>query len=492
MNKLIAFIFIIFVFSSVYGQKNLKTLTLPQVIDLALEQSPEAVLAIHMFRSSYWEYRSYKSSMLPSLYLRGSVIDFNNSISSVIQPDGSEEFIKRQINNSFVNLQLRQNVGLTGGSFFVSSSLTRIDDLRQDSLPTSYMTTPLIIGYSQPVFQFNYFKWQKKIEPLKYEEAKWEYIFQLEQISGKAVNYFFELAMAQLNVEIAQANYFNNDTIYKIATGRYDIGTIVENELLETELAFLNAKSDLTQSKINLEINRFRLGSFLGFNDLVKIKLIIDKKVPDLEISLNKALEQANENNSTLIALERQMYEAARDVARARAENRFNVNLFATFGLNQSAFEIRESYVNPDNQQRVTLGVEIPLVDWGAGKGKYRMAQSNQEVVRTQVEQNRVDFKQQVLLKVMQFNEQDEQLLIASKADTIAQKRYEVSKQRFLIGKIDVLDLNVASKDKDVASRNFILALKSYWSYYYDIRQFTLYDFENNVPLIVNFKELEY
>jgi len=484
-------IFLLFTLS-LKSQENTKTLTLQQVVDLALEQSPEALLAKHSFRSSYWEFRSYKAGMLPSLSLNSSVLDFNNSISSVIQPDGTEEFIERQINNSHMNLQIRQNVGLTGGNFFISSSIARIDDFKQDSFQTSYMTTPLSIGYYQPVFQYNRFKWEKKIEPLRYEEAKWEYIYKLEMISERAVRYFFDLALAQLNVEIAEANYYNNDTIYKIAQGRYEIGTIVENELLETELAFLNAKSDLAQSKLDLEVNQFRLRSFLGFNNLVKIRLKIEKDVPYLEIPLEKAIEKSQENNSSLLALERQLLEAAMDVAQTRAENRFNANLYATFGLNQSAFEINNAYAKPDNQQRVTVGLEIPIIDWGEGKGKYRMAQSNQEVVRTRVEQTRVDFEQQVYLKVMQFNQQDNQLIIAAKADTIAQKRYEVSKQRFLIGKIDVLDLNVASTDKDVAMRNYINTLKTYWTYFYNIRQYTLYDFINDVPLDVNFEELEY
>jgi outer membrane protein TolC len=342
------------------------------------------------------------------------------------------------------------------------------------------------------MFQFNQFKWEKKIEPLRYEEAKWEYIYQLELISETAVNYFFDLALAQLNVEIAGANFHNNDTIYKIAKGRYDIGTIVENELLETELALLNAKAQLAQSKIDLEVRQFRLRSFLGYNDKVRIRLLIEKNVAFIEIPLEKAIAKSFENNSTLLSFERQLLEAARDVAQTRAENHFNANLFATFGLNQSAFQLEDAYIDPGKQQKVTVGLEIPIVDWGEGKGKYRMAQSNQEVVRTRVDQARSDFEQQVYLKVMQFNEQDNQLIIAAKADTIAQKRYEVSKQRFLIGKIDVLDLNVASTDKDLAMRNYISALKTYWAYYYNIRQFTLYDFLNDVPLDINFKELEY
>ena len=306
------------------------------------------------------------------------------------------------------------------------------------------------------------------------------------------MNYFYDLALSQLNVDIAEMNYNNNDTIFKISQGRYNIGTIAENDLLQSELALLNSKSDLAQSRINLAISKFRLRSFLGFNDLVDIQLVLQDSVPVFEIQTEKAIQQAVENSGTILSLQRQIIESERDVEKARAENRFNAELYASFGLNQASGYLSGAYERPENQQQANLGIRIPILDWGQGKGRYRMAQSQQEVVKTQVEQARIDFEQQVLLKVMQFNEQDDQVLIASKADEIARKRYEVTKQRFLIGKIGVLDLNIASQEKDLAQRSYIQAQKTYWTYYYNIRQYTLYDFHQQLPLEFDLKELEY
>ncbi len=148
------------------------------------------------------------------------------------------------------------------------------------------------------------------------------------------------------------------------------------------------------------------------------------------------------------------------------------------------------AYQNPENQQRVEVGVQVPLLDWGLGRGQYRMAQSAQEVVRTDVQQSQIDFDENIFLQVMQFNLQDDQVVIASKADTIADLRYEVTKQRFLIGKIDVLDLNVALEEKDVARRGYVQALRNYWNYYYDLRGLTLYDWQKDMKLTEDFDEL--
>jgi hypothetical protein len=91
---------------------------------------------------------------------------------------------------------------------------------------------------------------------------------------------------------------------------------------------------------------------------------------------------------------------------------------------------------------------------------------------------------------VKQFNLQQKQLYIAAKADTVAQLRYDVAKQRFYIGKIFVSDLNIALTDKDIAKRGYLAQLKNYWQYYYNIRRLTLFDFEKSLPLTVDYGEL--
>jgi outer membrane protein TolC len=104
-----------------------------------------------------------------------------------------------------------------------------------------------------------------------------------------------------------------------------------------------------------------------------------------------------------------------------------------------------------------------------------------------QISQDQVDFEQNVFLQVMQFNLQDDQVNIAATAERIAQSRYDVTKQRFLIGKIDVLNLNDALKEKDSSKRAYIQSLRNYWSYFYTLRQLTLYDFINNRGLDQDF-----
>ena len=467
--------------------KVVEELTFKEVMQLAREQSPDAIMAKHQFRANYWEFRTYKAEFRPSVKFYSTFPNLNRSYNEFSDSTGSY-YVKLNKNTTNLNMDIVQNVPFTGGQLSVTTDLSRLDNLEDNVY--SYSSTPISISYSQPVLFYNEYKWQKKIEPLKYEESKKEYVSSLEDVSLKTVEYFFDLALAQQNLQVAELNYSNADTLYQIATGRYNIGTIAENELMQMELSLLNAGSSLNAAKVDLEIKKFRLRSFLGFNEKVDLKLIIPREIPELTVDVAQALQIAQENNPDIVGYERQLIEAERDVAKAKSGKGLQADLYASVGYTQQAGDLSNVYVNPQDQQSLTVGLEIPLLDWGLGRGKYKMAQSSQEVIKTTVEQARTDFVQNVYLNVMQFNLQDDQLMIAAKSDTIAQKRYDMTKQRFLIGKVDVLDLNVALSEKDEAKSNYIAALRKYWSNFYTLRKITLYDFIKDEPLYTDFDKL--
>ncbi len=487
--KTLILINFILAFPKLTAQENVYRFSLDDVIKLAANQSLDALIAKNTFNANYWQFRSHKALMLPSLNMAATIPDFNRAISQITMPDGSLEFVDQTNMSNFLSFNINQNIPLTGGQIYINSNLQRLDVLT-DSVMTSYLTTPINIGLRQPVFAYNSLKWEKKIEPLKYEEAKKNYVKTLEDINLKAVNRFFDLALAQINVTISETNYQNNDTLYNISVGRYNLGKIAQNDLLQMELNLLNSKSALNEARFNLRDREYSLRSFLGIKDDYKIELVIPDSIPKLEINIQDAIDKAKKNNPDIVRMSRQLIEAESEVAKARAENRFNANIIANYGLTQSSDYLSDAYKNPKDRQMLSFGIDIPIIDWGMGKGKYKMAQSNEEVVKNQIEQQRIDFEQNIFLEVAQFNMQAEQVIINTKANEVAQSSFEVSKNRFYIGKITVTDLNLALKEKDGAKRTQLASLYQYWSYYYNIRRLTLFDFQQQQTLIESLDKL--
>ena len=469
--------------------QDIKRLTLDEVVRLASEQSPNALIAKHRFRASYWQYRTFVAEYRPILALSGNLPDYSTAYNRVWNSVAQQwEYASTNVLQTSGNLSLAQNIGLTGGSISLFSDLTYEKNFETDG--ERYITSPLNVRLTQPLFRYNELRWQKKIEPLKYEEARKTYLRDVENVHMMAVQYFFNLALAQINREIAETNMQNADTLYQIAKGRYNLGTIAEDELLQMELSYLNAGTAINESEMNLRDRELKLRSFLGFNQSVRLELFIPGEVPDLEVEVSEVLRLAEENNPELIALERQLVEAKSSVAQAKAEKGLNANLTASYGLRDQDPLLDLAYDKPNQQQTIRVGFSLPILDWGQGRGRYKMAQSSEELTRVQVEQSRIDFEQNLLLDVQQFNIQGDQVKIAAKSDTVAAKMFEVTKQRFLIGKIDVLELNNADTKKDQNKRNYIQALNNYWTYYYNMRALTLFDFITRKPLETDYEKL--
>lgn len=457
---------------------------------IAREHSPDAMMARHRYRGRYWQYRTFRAGYLPNLRFDATIPNLNRSISPITLPDGSDIFIRRSLATSSGNLSLNQTIGLTGGQLFVRSGLQRIDLIGDDGNKVSYLATPVNIGYSQPIFSYNPYKWERRIEPIRYKEARRQYLESLEEISIRATNIFFDLLLAQINRDINKINLSSNDTLYRIAQGRYELGRIAENDLLQMELNVLNSEATLEQSFIDYEAALFRFRSFLALDDNRQVELLPPDEPHKIRVDVGVALIEARNNRADILTRERQLIEADSQVDQAKAENRFNANLFAVYGLTQSAEELGDAYRNPMDQQQLSVGIQIPILDWGVSKGRVRMAESNRELVSTTVQQALIDFEQEVFLRVMEFNMLDNQLEIARKADVIADKRYEVTRQRFLIGRIDIIELNLALEEKDRAKQRYLAALRNYWRGYYEMRLLTLYDFVNDEPIRVEFERI--
>ena len=459
-----------------------RKLTFNEVIKLSEEQSPNALMAKHRFRASYWQYRTFVAEYRPSLTLTGTTPYYTTAYERVWNSVLERwDYKSTNVLRNLGSLALSQNIGLTGGTLSLNSDLTLENDFENDT--RKYITVPVSIGLVQPLFRYNSLRWQKKTEPLKYETAKKTYLSNIESVHQQAVMNFFSLALAQINKQIVEMNYANADTLYRIARGRYELGTIAEDELLQMQLSWLNAETARREAEMNLRDREIRLRSFLGFNESVRIELIMPAEIPDLQISVQEVLDLALANNPQVLNQQLTLLTAQSTVAQAKAEKGLNANLIASFGLRDQDPDFAFAYAQSNQQQNVRIGITMPILDWGLGRGKYRMAQSSLELANVQSQQALVDFEQNLMLDVEQFNLQANQVAIAAKSDTVAMKRYEVTKQRFLIGKIAVLDLQDADTKKDQNRRAYVQALQNYWNYFYNIRNLALYDFINRKPL---------
>ena len=448
------------------------------------------MVAKYTFLSSYWSFRSFRASRLPSLNLSGEVLSFDRSLRLLQDYDtGEMRYLENYNLQNTIGLSIRQNIALTGGTLQLYSSLNRLDQFApKDS--KSYYSQPITLSYTQPLFAYNQFKWDKKIAPKEYELAKRTYIEAMEDVTTQAVSYYFALLLSKTRHEIAVKNYDNTKALYAIAEKRLKLGSITHDELLQLQLRMLNDSLSINDTSLEVREQQMRFNSYLRYNENVEVAPVLDDRIPAIDIDYAMVLDKALENSSFDIGNQIQMLNAESDIARARAERGASATLNARFGLSQTGEEFRTAYSNLLDQEVVGLQFSIPIFDWGMGKGRVRMARAKAEIVRNRIEQEEIDYRHEIYTLIEQFLNQRNQCAVAGRALEVAERRYSIALENFRRGTVSVTDMNTAQTEKDQANQTYVSALADFWNYYYSLRRKTLYDFISRTDINAEFDKL--
>ena len=419
-----------------------------------------------------------------------SLGNYNRSLVPLQNSETGE--INYVANNNMKNslsLSIDQNIALTGGRVSLFTSLYRLDQF-DSGLPATYNSQPINITYIQPLRTYNNLKWDKVTEPKRYERSKRRYLEQMENITGNVIPLYFDVLQAQQRLAMSSKNYDNTVALYKLTKERYERGMVSKNDVLQLELRMINENLSINDHKLNLDMRMLRLKTYMGYNEHVELELVVPESGPGITLNFDEVLEKAYKNSSFLLDNELELLGAEQEVERNKANTGIQANLNAQFGLTQQGDDLGTAYSNPMDQQIVSLGLRLPIIDWGLGKGRVKMAKSRQELIKAQVDQELNEFKQNVFIKVIQFNNQVEQCNLSARADSIALERYENARQRFMDGTIGVTELNNAQNEKDQASNRFISDLGNFWQYYFNIRRMSLYDYLSRKDLSAEFDKM--
>jgi outer membrane protein TolC len=474
------------ILSSTLAAEEKMRLTLSECIMMARRQSVEAAMALGELKSAYWQWRSYRADLLPEVSFSATMPSYNKRYTSYQQADGGVSFVRNDYLGLSGSLHISQKIWLTGGSLSVESSL---DFLHQSGSGggNQLMSLPFAITITQPIFGVNHVKWNRRIEPLRYREAKARFLTETEQVAMQAINLFFNLLLAGEQVHIAQQNLATAEKLYEVALAKREMGTISENDVLQMRLNTLTARSSLTNAESSRQSRQFALRCFLDVE--ADIEPVVPEDIPQFNLQFEEVLHHALENNAHATTLRRRQLEADYSVATARA-NRQSINLYAQLGYTGTGSTLGGAYRDLLSKQVVQVGFTVPLLDWGKRKGQRRMAESNREIIQGQVRQQAQEFRQNIFILTEQFNNQLAQLRIAEEADSIARRRYHTNVETFKIGSISTLELSDAQTAKDEARQNRISQLFNFWYYYYQLRSLTLWDFERGENINADFEQL--
>lgn len=451
-------------------------LTLDDVIEMAIEQSPSMKYYQNRNVNYYWRWKNFRANFRPQLGISGDLPDYRITNEPVQQNDGSIEF--RQISQlrTTADMALQQIIPQTGTTIYGASSLYRVQDYNKNTVEWS--GAPFYIGFVQPLFAYNYWKWARKTEPLVYEESQKFYIESVERVSLNSASRFFNYLRIQTNYNLAANNLKNSEDNLRIAEVKQDLGSISENDFSRIKLSVLNATKSLNKSSMDLKNADFELKSYIGMDQNTDIELTVPLEMELFYIDPQKALTQTLANRKEGPEFKRRLIQADRDLVRAKRNTGLRTTLRGSYGTTNVAESLSGVYDEPDNQQSVRLSINIPILDWGKSASAVKLAESQRELVIYGVERERLDFEREIVVQVEQFNLLKVQIETANEADKVAENGYQISLKKFQNGEISITDLNISLSEREKAKRDYISSIEDYWESYYFIRILTLYDFQ--------------
>jgi outer membrane protein len=460
-----------------------QAITLQQAIDMARRQGPQARAAIAQRDAARQRDRGFNARLLPQLTLGGVVPQYSRAITPVLQPDGTTLYTPLNQTNGNLALNLQQQVPLTGGTLSIQSLLSQTQ-LSGGQQYKSYSTTPFQVQLIQPIFRPNEQRWSMREQSLNIDIAEKQYLEAREQIAVATTGAFFDFYSARLNLQNTVANVAVNDTLFKLNGGRFEVGKISENDLLQSELALLKARAAVDQARLEFDRSLSALRIAINVPTGTSLDVVVSSEAPpDFAVDTVVAVQQALRNQSQIRANEFADVDARRRIAEAKLNGGPGATVVASYGLNQTASVLNQAYKSPLDAQAFSINVQTPLFLWGAHSADVQAAEATREQVLAVNRLSAANIEQNARFAALGFTQSRRGLIISAKADTVGSKRYDVAYNRYVIGKITYADLYLSQQEKDAALQSYVLALRTYWTSYYQLRALTLYDFEKGAPI---------
>jgi outer membrane protein len=456
-------------------------ITLQEAIALARQRGLLAQAATAMRAAARYRYQAFRARLLPQLAF-GSVgstaatYSYNRAIIPVVQPDGSTLFRPQDQTNAAAGLMLTQKLPLTGGDLFVSSSLARVTISSPQWIQT-WSSTPLAIGLQQDILRPNVVAWDRREQSVRAERDERTYLEAMEDIALQTTAQFFDLYAARVAFENATKNVAVNDTLYRLNTGRLEVGKIGENDLLQSELALLRARSALEAARLDYDRATAALRIALNVPPDTPLEIAASTTVPEFAIDTGRAVAEALRHRAAVSDVELQNLLADRALGEAKLRRGIGATVSASVGFNATAPEANLVYQNLLQSRQFAMYLQVPLWQWGAHGAEVEAAEATREAVASQSRERIAQVVHEARYAARGLVQARRTVALLAKADTVAAKRFAVAYNRYVIGRITMDNLYIGQTEKDQAVTQFVQGLRDYWLAYYGLRKTTLFDF---------------
>lgn len=468
--------YIIIIFFTAILKVNAQThSTLEYLLEEGVYQTTIGKKAILEYSNAVLAYENYRKSFLPSISMSINPLNFSNSM-KLLQSYNNGDYwnVTENANTMNMGVIVSQKIGVTGGTFSASSSISFLREFSNNN--NSFSTVPFRFSYSQQLIGgYNTHRMESEIQRLKRELAEKQFISTIVSEQKKILSLYLSAYSYLLEKELLEWTDKLNDTLLIQAKAKLHYGKITEDEYEEITLQQISNRLSLQDAVFSYERALRKLCNEVNDSNIIFVSPKYDH-LPML-IDEQKVSLLVNRNNPEVLGNLLQRKNAEYTFYKHKLDTHFNANISLSYGTNQYANNFSAAYAHPASQQMISMSFLIPVFQWGMNHNKRTIATNDYKETILSLDEAQKELRETIRNSVFNYNQSIRTMQLAEQRYKLSRNVYTNNVRKYCMGKISTFELSSAYKECQGAEKSMFNTLQNLLENYANLRSLTLYDF---------------
>lgn len=459
-------------------------MTIEQALDIAEENNPDLKASKLNLERYQYNLEAQQASLKSRFSLDLNPINYGRS--RRFDERLSQWYTNETLNTSGT-FRVSQPILMTGGEVSLintfgwqdnKSTVENIDNRNRA------FSNDFYLRLSQPIFTYNRSKMELKQIEFDYENAGIRYALQRLNTERSITNQFYTVYMAQNNLSISKEELENTEQSFEIIKNKVEADLSAREELYQAELNLANAQSAVEERSVSLENAKDQLKQTLGMSLDDNIEVTLEIELDHVAIDLVQAVQSALNSRMEIRQREIDIELAEFQMIQTKSLNEFKGDISLSVGIIGDNERFGNIYENPTQNPRMSISLSVPIFDWGEKKARVNAQKVAQTLAKLEQENLRIDIELDVRQTWRRLENLRTQIDIAEKSVRNAQLTYDINLTRYREG--DLTGMEISQFQTQLSNRKIAhaQALINYKIELLNLKILTLYDFEDNRPIV--------
>ena len=460
------------------------SMTLDDALNYSIENSPELKTALMNLRRYKFSLTAQRASLKSKFSLTLNPISYSRN--RYFESRLSEWYTNESFASSGT-FSISQPILWTGATVSLNNKFgwqNNKSSLAGGENDNSAYSNDLYLSVSQPLFRYNAIKLDLKNIELDYENAQINYALRRLTLENSITNQFYSVYTAQNNLEISKAELKDAEANFNIIKNKVDADLSTKDELYQAELNLATARSTVDNRIVSLENAKDDFKKILGIDIDTDIEIIAQVTAEPVSVDLGKAIANALSSRLELKQREISRTELDLQMKQIKETNSFNGELSLSIGIMGDNERLGDIYKTPTNNPRVSLSFNVPIFDWGERKARIKAQEIAIEMHNLETDEEKKAIEIAIRKSYRNLNTLLTQISIAEKSVKNAQLTYDLNAERYRNGELTGMEMNQFQTQLSNKKMSYVSTVIEYKKELLNMKILTLYDFENNKPII--------